>query len=110
MVYFAEAKNLNKDNLNLVIDIKSAHGEESNALRIIDQPWYTEWKSDRTEYLIQYHRRWLKDQNSRREPPVALGLPINKLRDEDFSRNPIKVFGSSETAHKINGLFCEIDS
>lgn len=104
LVEFAELKNINKDTLNLVVGIKSAQGEESNALRVTDQPWYTKWKSARNEYLIQYHRRWLKDRDSRSEEPVALELPINKLRDEDFSRHPIEVFGTSKAGNRVKGL------
>ncbi|GGX57906.1 hypothetical protein GCM10011309_03760 [Litorimonas cladophorae] len=106
---FVEAKDLNKNNLSLVVAIKTAQGEESNALRITDEPWYREWKSDRLEALSQYSQWWLDKDYKGRRSPLELTLPINNLRDEDFSRNSIKVFGASEAANKLNGL-CEVKS
>ena len=106
---FTEFVGGKKSNLEAEIHVKPTQGGEIEVLQVVDQPWYIAWKSDRGKYLTEYHREWLSDDIKRSEFPVELNMAINKLRDEDFSRKSVAVFGNSDAANKINGL-CGVGS
>ena len=106
---FTEFVGGKKSNLEAEIHVKPTQGGGIEVLQVVDQPWYIAWKSDRGKYLTEYHREWLSDDIKRSEFPVELNMAINKLRDEDFSRKSVAVFGNSDAANKINGL-CGVGS